>query len=154
MFDTNGNLLQRVTTGGTLASPWGLALSPADFGPFSNALLVGNFNDKHGNINAFDPTTDMLLGTLKNGDDNVLAFPDLYSLTFGNGAKAGSTDELFFTAGIGDEQHGLIGKLASVPLPATSYLMLVGLCALLMRGRLRSADNARKLAADAPWESS
>lgn len=137
VFDTNGNFLQRLTTGGTLASPWGLALAPANFGPFGNALLVGNFNDEHGNINAFDPNTGMFLGTLKNGNGDLLAFPDLWSLTFGNGANAGRPDELFFTAGIGDEQHGLFGKLAAVPLPATSYLMLAGLCALLMRGRLR-----------------
>ena len=30
-------------------------MAPADFGPFSNALLVGNFGD--GTINAFDPAT-------------------------------------------------------------------------------------------------
>ncbi len=32
VFDTNGNLLQRLTSKGALNSPWGLALAPAGFG--------------------------------------------------------------------------------------------------------------------------
>lgn len=35
-FDTNGNFLRRVSAnadGGPLASPWGLTLAPASFGP-------------------------------------------------------------------------------------------------------------------------
>jgi uncharacterized protein (TIGR03118 family) len=50
VFDTNGNLLERLVTNGPLNSPWGLALAPGDFGQFSNDLLVGNFGD--GMINA------------------------------------------------------------------------------------------------------
>ena len=37
----------------------------------------------------------------------------LWGLAFGNGASAGETDELFFTAGIGGEAHGLFGKIQS-----------------------------------------
>jgi hypothetical protein len=37
----------------------GIALAPADFGHFSNRLLVGNFGD--GTIDAFDPATDAFL---------------------------------------------------------------------------------------------
>src|SRR6266566_3061765 len=44
VFDTDGHFLKRFATGGTLLSPWGIALAPADFGKFSNALLIGNFN--------------------------------------------------------------------------------------------------------------
>src|SRR5262249_34043892 len=54
VFDTSGNLLQRLVSGGALNSPWGLALAPANFGDFSNDLLVGNFGD--GTINAYNPT--------------------------------------------------------------------------------------------------
>src|SRR6266704_588047 len=43
VFDTNGNLIRQLVLHGRLNSPWGLALAPADFGLFSNALLVGNF---------------------------------------------------------------------------------------------------------------
>src|SRR5438270_963296 len=53
VFDTSGNLLQRLISHGHLNSPWGLALAPSNFGQFSNALLVGNFGDGH--INAYAP---------------------------------------------------------------------------------------------------
>ena len=59
VFDTNGNFVRRFATGtasgGTTAAlnaPWGMALAPANFGAFSNAVLVGNFGD--GTISAFN----------------------------------------------------------------------------------------------------
>ena len=52
VFDSNGNLVQRLVSNGNLNSPWGLALAPDFFGDYSNTLLVGNFGD--GAINAFD----------------------------------------------------------------------------------------------------
>ena len=55
IFDTNGNLIQRLVTRGRLNSPWGLAFAPANFGQFSNDLLVGNFGD--GRMNVVDPST-------------------------------------------------------------------------------------------------
>src|SRR2546430_6303716 len=109
VFDTNGNLLQRLIAHGVLNSPWGLALTPANFGPFSNDLLVGNFGNGH--INAFDPQTGTFLGQPKDQFGNPIVIDDLCGLAFGNGAAAGQTDELFFTAGIADEAHGLFGKI-------------------------------------------
>lgn len=53
-FDTNGNFIKRVATGGVLDSPWGLDIAPAGFGAFANDLLVGNFGN--GGINVFDRT--------------------------------------------------------------------------------------------------
>ena len=42
-FDTSGHLVTRlVAPGGPLNAPWGMAMAPANFGPFSNALLVAN----------------------------------------------------------------------------------------------------------------
>lgn len=41
VFDTNGNLLQRLISMGTLNSPWGMAWAPSGFGPFTGDLLVG-----------------------------------------------------------------------------------------------------------------
>lgn len=35
VFDTQGNLITRVTTGGTLSAPRGLAIAPASFVPFA-----------------------------------------------------------------------------------------------------------------------
>jgi uncharacterized protein (TIGR03118 family) len=115
VFDTNGNLLQRLIVGGVatspLNSPWGLALAPAGFGRFSNDLLVGNFGD--GRINAFNPKTGAFRGTLADGSGNPITIGGLWALKFGNGGLAGSTSTLFFTAGIGDEQHGLFGTLVA-----------------------------------------
>lgn len=43
---TTGAILNSFVSpdGGVLNGPWGLALAPADFGAFSNDLLVGNFD--------------------------------------------------------------------------------------------------------------
>jgi len=126
VFDTDGHLVQSVAQGGQLASPWGVALAPANFGEFSNKLLVGNFNDEHGVINAFDPTTGAFLGTVKDKNGNVIANSDLWALMFGNNTNGASANTLFFTAGIGDEKHGLFGSITAssataVPLPAAVY---------------------------------
>jgi len=109
IFDTSGNFIRQVAAHGTLNSPWGLALAPSNFGPFSNALLVGNFGD--GRINAFDHTTDQFLGQLEEKKGDPITIEGLWSLTFGNGALAGRTTDLFFTAGIDEEKHGLFGRI-------------------------------------------
>ena len=114
-FDTDGNLLRRVASTGRLNSPWGLALAPADFGQFSGNLLVGNFGDGH--INAFDLDRFQGNGELQQrgqlhaADGRPIAIDGLWALAFGNGAAAGPTNALFFTAGPFDEEHGLFGKL-------------------------------------------
>src|SRR6266566_3205029 len=111
VFDTNGHLISRLVSRGSLNSPWGLALAPNDFGQFSNDLLVGNFGDGH--INAFDPDTGAFRGQLSDQNGNPIVIDGLWSLQFGNGAAAGPTNTLFFTAGIDGEAHGLLGKIQS-----------------------------------------
>jgi uncharacterized protein (TIGR03118 family) len=111
VFDTNGNLLKRLISRGALNSPWGLALAPSNFGQFSNDLLVGNFGN--GRINAFDPNTGALLGSLKNQKGLIISINGLWGIAFGNGQTAGPTNALFFTAGINDEANGLFGKIQS-----------------------------------------
>ena len=111
IFDLSGNLQKRFASQGTLNSPWGLVLTPANFGAFSNALLLGNFGD--GRINAFDPITGNFLGQLQDPFGNTLAINGLWGLIFGNGATAGPATTLFFTAGIADEAHGLFGSITA-----------------------------------------
>jgi len=89
---------------------------------------VGNFGD--GLINAFDPLTGALLGTLKDGKGNPILIDGLWALGFGNGAGAGLGNELFFTAGPNGETDGLFGKLSAVPEPSTILLLGLGLVAL------------------------
>ena len=105
VFDTSGRLLRRLISRGDLNSPWGLALAPAMFGD----LLVGNFGD--GTIHAYDPMTGALKGQLTNTDGNPIQINGLWALRFGNGTFA-SPDTLVFTAGIGDESHGLLGEIS------------------------------------------
>ena len=112
VFDTNGNLIRQLVLHGRLNSPWGLALAPADFGLFSNALLVGNFGN--GRINAFDLNTGEFLGQLRDQANNPITIDDLWGLAFGNDASAGKHNELFFTAGSNDEADGLFGKITFV----------------------------------------
>ena len=66
MFDASGNLVRTIVGGPNvpLASPWGIAIAPANFGQFSGDLLVGNFSFIASEINAFDLITGMLVGTI------------------------------------------------------------------------------------------
>jgi uncharacterized protein (TIGR03118 family) len=108
-FDTNGDLIERFASQGTLNSPHGLAVAPADFGHFSNALLVGNFGD--GRINAFDLHTGKFLGQLADAGGHPIANPGIWAMTFGNGAGGTHTNTLYFAAGINHEQDGLLGSI-------------------------------------------
>jgi uncharacterized protein (TIGR03118 family) len=113
-FDTDGNLIARVARHGLLNAPWGLALAPADFGRFSGDLLVGNFGD--GKINAFERRSNgrfVFRGQLRNGSGHRIRIDGLWALEFGNGADAGPTNTLFFTAGPDDEMHGLFGRITA-----------------------------------------
>ena len=121
-FDTGGNLIRRVASRGELNSPWGLALAPADFGSFSNDLLVGNFGN--GRVHAFDPGglegngEFQHRGSLQSAEGRPIAIDGLWALGFGKGAgNNGPTNTLFFTAGPDGEQHGLFGTLVAAPPP-------------------------------------
>jgi uncharacterized protein (TIGR03118 family) len=112
-FDTSGNLIARVAQHGQLNAPWGLALAPSDFGRFSGDLLVGNFGD--GQINAYELRSNgryTHVGELRE-DGRPISIDGLWALGFGNGANAGPTTTLFFTAGPDEETHGLFGKITA-----------------------------------------
>ncbi len=110
VFDTDGRLLHRAASQGTLNAPWGLAFAPDKFGKFSKALLVGNFGD--GRINAFDPDTDAFLGQLEDSTGKPITIEGLWALAFTDSHPRA----LYFTAGIDDEMHGLFGKLVPASL--------------------------------------
>jgi uncharacterized protein (TIGR03118 family) len=103
-----------------LASPWGVAIAPNDFGQFSGDILVGNFSFLHSEINAFDPQTHQLVGTIPISAGSGNTPGGLWSLTFGGGGRDGSPTTLYFTDGIDGETHGLFGAITSVPLIGTS----------------------------------
>ena len=98
VFDTSGNFLRHLVSNGNLNAPWGLALAEP------GELWVGNFGD--GTINNYNPTTGAFLGTIRHADLTPLQIDGLWDLLplvtpFG--------PRVYFTAGIGDEEHGLFG---------------------------------------------
>jgi uncharacterized protein (TIGR03118 family) len=113
VFTASGTLIRQVAQGGPLNAPWGLAIAPADFGVFSNDLLIGNFGD--GTINAFDLSTGRFLGQLSLPDRQPITIDGLWALSFGNGVNNQPTNALFFTAGPDDETHGLYGRITVQP---------------------------------------
>ena len=113
VFNTNGVLQTRLVSGGQLNSPWGITQAPANFGTFSNDLLVGNFGN--GRINAYAPTNGAFLGTLSDGQGNPIVIDGLWGLKFGNGGQAGPTNTLYFSAGPNHENDGLFGTLQALP---------------------------------------
>ena len=103
IFDVNGNFVKTFAAGGMLNAPWGVVATPATFGTFSNAILVGNFGD--GTINAFDPTGKSL-GQLTDSSNKVLVNPGLWDLTFGEGGgPSGDPNTLYLTAGGGNQPN-------------------------------------------------
>ena len=110
VFDATGHFVKRlVDVGGPLNAPWGIALAPANFGPLSNALLVGNFGD--GKINAFDATSGAFMGSLNKADGTPIVIDGLWGIAFGNGINNQPTNTLFFAAGPADETHGVYGRI-------------------------------------------
>ena len=110
VFDTAGTLVKRlIPAGGKLNAPWGMAMAPANFGTFSNALLIGNFGD--GRINAFDAATGASLGTISQSDGTPIAVDGLWGIAFGNGLNSQPTNTLFYAAGPAGETHGVYGRI-------------------------------------------
>ena len=94
---------------GALNGPWGVAIAPANFGPFSNQLLVGNFSD--GTIVGFDTASRSATEYMRDQNGNKLAIPGLWGLLFGNGQSLGDSNALYFGAGPEDETAGIFGSL-------------------------------------------
>lgn len=110
VFNLDGSFVRRVAAGGMLNAPWGLALAPATFGPFSGALLVGNFGD--GRITAFDAAAGAQLGQLSGAGGAPLVISGLWGMAFGNDASAGKSTQLYVAAGPQAQAHGLFGSIS------------------------------------------
>ena len=122
-FNTDGiRDLTFAINNGALNSPWGLAIASASFGIFSNALLVGNFGRGNPSIHAYNPSTGAFLGTLQDESGTGIVIDELWALQFGNGGNGGDVNTLYFAAGIGNEEHGLFGKLNPTTSTATSLI--------------------------------
>src|SRR5260370_23129045 len=70
IYSSTGQLLLRLQHGDWLNAPWGVALAPADFGRFSDNLLIGQFagggdTQSSGYIASYDLTTGKFTGLLQ-----------------------------------------------------------------------------------------
>lgn len=115
VFNLDGTFVRRVASAGALNAPWGVALAPANFGPYSGALLVGNFGDGH--ITAYDATAGTQLGQISGANGAPLVVSGLWALSFGNNTSAGVSNQLYVTAGPQAETHG---KFATISYGAPS----------------------------------
>jgi len=137
VFKSNGRFLRRFVTRGVLNAPWGVAMAPDSWvnkkwdgddddddndngkaneinrhhhhnHDIRKVILVGNFGD--GRINAFNQDGEFI-GKLRS-DGKAITIEGLWALSFAP-ATATTIDPnwLFFTAGPGDEEHGLFGYL-------------------------------------------
>jgi uncharacterized protein (TIGR03118 family) len=118
VFDPATSKFHRFATGKAaggklheINSPWGLALSPTNFGGHAHQLLVGNFGS--GTIMSFE-ADGKFQGLLEERHERPIVIDGLWGLTFGNGAKAGRPGTLYFTAGPNGESNGLFGALDPV----------------------------------------
>jgi uncharacterized protein (TIGR03118 family) len=117
-FTPDGTLVARIASKGKanapLNAPWGLAMAPANFGAYSNDLLVGNFGN--GRISAYasvSPTKWVYKGQVRVASGTPITIDGLWAIAFGNGASSGPTNNLYFLAGPTGGAHGLFGFIAA-----------------------------------------
>lgn len=108
-YTPDGQLIAVWDDRGALNGPWGVVVAPANFGPFSNQLLVSNFSD--GTIVGFDTGAKRATEYMRDTAGNVLKIQGLWNMLFGNGASLGDSNALYFAAGPEDETAGLFGSL-------------------------------------------
>lgn len=116
VYTVGGTLVRRLRHGWWMDAPWGVTTTPADFGKFSNDVLVGMFGNGH--IAAFSPKTGNFLGLMRTRHGKPLTiFRGLWDLGFGNGAMAGPTNALYFASGLmmQGNHHGVFGKITVMP---------------------------------------
>jgi uncharacterized protein (TIGR03118 family) len=108
VFDTDGHLLRRFASRGSLNSPWAVTRASFAFGRFSGKILIGNFGN--GRIGAFN-NDGTFAGELEGTDGNPLVIDGLWTLTLGGG-RGSSSDSLYFAAGPDGEVNGRFGTIA------------------------------------------
>lgn len=107
VFDTDGHLLRRFASRGSLDSPWGLTRASFAFGRLSGKILIGNFGN--GRIGAFN-NDGTFAGELDDASGNPLVIDGLWTLALGGG-RGSSSDTLYFAAGPNGETNGLFGTI-------------------------------------------
>jgi uncharacterized protein (TIGR03118 family) len=117
-FTVDGRFVARVVSHQSLDGPWGMAIAPASWGSLAGSLLVGNFGNGRINVVSLGRPDNKgkgngkpaIIGQLRDSHGKVLSIERLWALVPGT-ATTGGTDAVFFSAGINDEQNGLVGLL-------------------------------------------
>lgn len=113
LFTEAGKLKARITHGGPLNQPWGIALAPKNFGSLSNTLLIANNIDNSSTISGYSTKTGKYVGTIRDSSGNPIKIDQLWAIEFGGGSSSnGATNQLFFTAGPNNNVNGLFGVIA------------------------------------------
>lgn len=108
VFSTSGSLVLRLQNG-WFDQPWGVTLAPANFGSFSNRILVGNTGS--GWIGAYNATSGAFEGFLQSGGTD-LTIQGLWAIAFGDGtSQSGPTNVLYFNAGGAEQTTGVFGAI-------------------------------------------
>ena len=109
IHNLDGSFVKRFVSNGQLNIPSGIVRASANFGAFSNDILIGNSGD--GIINAFDPNTGEFLGSLKDGNGNPIVNLELHNMIFGDG-NPGDANTLYLTAGLAGGTNGVFAAIA------------------------------------------
>ena len=110
-FDFNGKRKVRLANG-AFSEPWGIAQAPANFGAFSNMILVSNTTS--GMIGAYNATTGAFQDFLRGANGNPIALPGIWGISFGNGhPESGPTNTLYYSTGGENEDVGEFGEITA-----------------------------------------
>src|SRR5207248_7054169 len=114
IFDTIGNFVKRfVSPDGPINAPWGIVQAGANFGPFSNDILIANAGGD-GRVSAFDPNTGDLAGQIMDGTGNPLFFLGMHALAF-RADGIGDANTLYYVDGAaeGATPHGSFSTITT-----------------------------------------
>ncbi len=111
IYSAEGRFLLQLEHGGWLNAPWGMAIAPSDFGPYSHSILIGNFGS--GLVAAFNPVSGRFQDFLRDKTGSVVTIPGLWGISPGNDGKAGNATSLYFAAGGAGEASGTLGTLTA-----------------------------------------
>lgn len=113
VFNPNGSFVKRFASQGKLNAPWGIVEAPAGFwgsgSQLTNMILVGNFGN--GQISVFDENGNSM-GVLQS-KGKPIEIDGLWGIAFPPATSLNNT-YLYFAAGPGTEQHGLMGYIKNM----------------------------------------